>query len=109
MIIAVDFDGTLCQDKFPDIGEEIPFGISAVKAAQANGNKVILWTCRNGAALEAALAWCEERGLHFDAVNENLPEVQARWGGDTRKVWCDYYIDDKNLTFVQLAERLLAE
>jgi gamma-glutamyl-gamma-aminobutyrate hydrolase PuuD len=47
--------------------------------------------------LDNAVEWCKQRGIVFDAVNENLPEVKERWGGDTRKVYCDYYVDDKNL------------
>ena len=101
MVYAIDFDGTLCVDKFPEIGDEIPGRIAAVKDLQAKGHKVILWTCRQndklGSHLDNAVAWCKERGLLFDAVNQNLPEVQAKWGGDTRKVYCDAYVDDKNL------------
>lgn len=97
MVYAIDFDGTLCEDKFPEIGEPHVNRINNVKRLQEDGHKVILWTCRNGAALDKAVEWCNQQGLTFDAVNENLPEVQAKWGGDTRKVYCNYYIDDKNL------------
>ncbi len=97
MILAIDFDGTLCKDNFPEIGVPYYHRIKAVKELRENGDKVILWTCRTGEALEKAVSWCEKLGLAFDAVNENLPEVQEKWGGDTRKAYCDYYIDDKNL------------
>lgn len=97
MVYAIDFDGTLCHDKFPEIGDPYLNRIAAVKQLQRDGHKVILWTCRNGKDLPKAVEWCKQYGLIFDAVNENLPEVQAKWGGDTRKVYCDYYIDDKNL------------
>lgn len=97
MVFAIDFDGTLVQDKFPEIGEEIPGRIDNIKRLQNEGYKMILWTCRNGQHLAEAVSWCKDRGLIFDAVNENLPEVRERWGGDTRKVYCDFYIDDKNL------------
>lgn len=97
MVYAIDFDGTLVQDKFPEIGKEIPGRVEKCKRLQKSGDKIILWTCRNGEHLAEAVNWCKERGLVFDAVNENLPEVKERWGGDTRKVYCDFYIDDKNL------------
>ena len=93
--VAIDFDGTLVEDKFPEIGSPISNRIDAVKRLKESGVKVILWTCRAGKTLQDAVEWCREQGIEFDAVNENLPEVQAQWGGDTRKVYCDLYIDDK--------------
>lgn len=100
MVYAIDFDGTLCEDNFPEIGEPYFNRIAAVKRMKSDGHKIILWTCRqndeHGRHLDNAVNWCKEHGLIFDAVNENLPEVQKKWGGDTRKVYCDYYIDDKN-------------
>lgn len=95
MIIAVDFDGTLVQDKFPEIGEAFTLRMRCVKLLRKHGHKVILWTCRTGKHLEDAVEFCKKHGVEFDAVNCNLPEVQEKWGGDTRKVYCDYYIDDK--------------
>lgn len=97
MIYAIDFDGTLCEDRFPEIGKELPERIEYLKALQKQGHKLILWTCRQGKPLTQAVEWCKCRGLYFDAVNENLKEIQEKWGGDTRKVFCDFYIDDKNL------------
>lgn len=96
MVYAIDFDGTLCEDNFPEIGKPYLNRISVVKELKRQGHKIILWTCRNGLPLDNAVNWCRSHGLIFDAVNENLPEVKAKWGGDTRKVYCDYYIDDKN-------------
>lgn len=96
LIVAVDFDGTLCTDNYPYIGKPKPEMISLIKAYQNHGWKVVLWTCRNGDALVEAVAWCKEQGLTFDSVNTNIPEVIALFGGDTRKVFADRYIDDKN-------------
>ena len=62
---------------------------------RAKGNKVILWTCRVDDRLEAALAWCAEQGLVFDAVNDNLPELIEKYSSNCRKVCADRYIDDK--------------
>ena len=95
--IAVDFDGTLCENKFPEIGEPKDTVIQQVKFLQKEGAKIILWTCRDGQKLEDAVAWCLEQGLAFDAINQNLPEIQEAWGGDTRKVYADMYLDDKNV------------
>ncbi len=95
-VIAVDFDGTLCENKFPEIGEPKKDILDAVKKLKQQGNKIILWSCRSGQPLIKAVMWCAEQGLLFDAVNENLPEIIEMYGGDTRKVWADIYIDDKN-------------
>ena len=72
MIIAVDFDGTLCTDEFPNIGEP---NISLIKKLQylsLQGHRLILWTCRCGDELQAALDWCDRQKLFFDAVNDNV-------------------------------------
>lgn len=94
-IIAVDFDGCLVVNKWPEVGAPIEKNISKLKAEQANGAKVILWTNRVGEALEKALAFCKEQGIHLDAVNENLPEIVEAFGGDCRKVFANEYWDDR--------------
>ena len=95
-IAAIDFDGTLVEDKFPEIGKPNQPMIDYCKSLKKDGTKIILWTCRNGEKLTEAVEFCKQQGLVFDAVNENLPEVQTMFNGDTRKVYADKYIDDKN-------------
>lgn len=95
MIIAVDFDGVLCKNKYPEIGEPNTELLKLIPIFQANGDKFILWTCRTGKELDEALIWCRELGIVFDAVNENLPESIEAYGGDCRKVFADQYWDDK--------------
>ena len=95
--IAVDFDGTLCSDAWPEIGELNQPLIDFLIQWQYEGNKVILWTCRENTLLGLAVDWCAEHGLHFDAVNSNLPERVSYYNGnDSRKIGADYYIDDSN-------------
>ena len=94
-IIAVDFDGTLCENKWPDIGEAKWNTIQALIAAQTTGARLILWTNRVGARLREAIEWARNRELEFDAVNENLPETLAAFTTDCRKVYADIYLDDK--------------
>lgn len=96
-IVAVDFDGTLCEPKFPAIGAPKTKIINAVKEYKSFGWKIILWTCRNNQYLTEAIEWCKQQGLEFDAINENLPEVEEMFGGYTRKLYADAYIDDKNV------------
>lgn len=98
--IAVDFDGTLCKDRWPDIGEPNWPLIRYLIRWQEQGNKVILWTCREDAMLWTAVDWCAEHGLHFDAVNCNLPERISYYNNDSRKIGADYYIDDSNALII---------
>ena len=94
-IIAVDFDGTLVEDKFPEIGEPIKKNWELLRKAQRGGAKIILWTSRDHERLDDAVKFCNERELYFDAINENLAECRAMFNNDTRKVYANEYWDDK--------------
>ena len=96
MTIAVDFDGTIVEHKFPEIGKEKTFAIQTLRQLQQEGHRIILFTSREGEELEQAVAFCRERGLEFYAVNGNQPE-DAMFPRQTAKVIADVYIDDRNL------------
>lgn len=108
MIYAVDFDGTLAETRFPEIVAPKTRIVKLVKVLQAQGNKIILWTSRTGNDLEAAVEWCGNQGILFDAVNQPLPEQLKRWGNDTRKIYADVYIDDRAMS-VERAEEMMLE
>lgn len=93
--IAVDFDGCLHSGVYPDIGLPNSDAINRLIDNQNAGGKVILWTCRGGRDLEDAVIWCRNRGLRFDAINDNLPEHIAEFKNNSRKVYADEYWDDK--------------
>ena len=95
-IIAVDFDGTLCVDVYPNIGEANDMLICWLLKEKKKGSRIILWTCRCGKLLEEAVLWCKRQGLSFDAINENMEEITNRYGSDARKIYADIYIDDKS-------------
>ena len=99
MIIAVDFDGVLCQHKFPEIGESNHIIIALLKSIHKDGNKLILWTCRGGKYLKDAVDWCKSYGLEFDAVNEDVDEIKnSEFGKDKSvKVHADIFLDDRCL------------
>lgn len=103
MIIAVDFDGVLCENKFPAIGAAKTDVIAAVKGAIDAGHEVILWTSRVEAELEVALKWCKHFGLDFCAVNDAAPSNLAQYAGmyntTPRKIYADYYIDDHGVDY----------
>jgi len=97
MNIAVDFDGTVVEHRYPEIGKEIPFAIENLKKLAADGHRLILWTAREGHLLEEAVAFCKSKGLEFYAINADLPN--ANWASykTTRKLRADCFIDDRNL------------
>ena len=99
MTIAVDFDGTIVEHKYPSIGKEKPFAIETLLDLSSQGHKLILWTARDGELLEDALKFCRDRGLEFFAVNSNYPTgaLFADKSDKSSKVIADIYIDDKNL------------
>ena len=98
MTIAVDFDGTIVQHRYPSIGKEIPFAIETLKKLRSEGHKLILWSVREGKLLDEAIAFCRERGLEFYAVNCDYPEeLQDKNNHFSRKLKADLFIDDRNL------------
>jgi len=94
MIIAVDFDGTIVEHKFPEVGEEIPSAIRVLKKLQQEGNIIIIWTCRCYPYLTPAIEWMDERGFRPDYINSN---AHGTPGFATPKIYADIYIDDRNL------------
>ena len=105
MIIAVDFDGTIVEHKYPAIGKEIPYAIKTLKLFQKKGHKLILWTYRHGKELEEAVKFCEDRGLFFHAVNNNF-DGEEYDNTYSRKIYADIYIDDRNLLGIPEWEKL---
>lgn len=97
-IIAVDFDGTLCLNMYPDIGVPRKMVINYIISEKEKGAKLILWTNRRDERLQEAVNWCSRQGIVFDAVNENLPEIIKSFGGDCRKVFANEYLDDRAIT-----------
>lgn len=106
LTIAVDFDGTIVKDRYPEIGK-FRFGARTVlKWLRKRGHKLILNTCRTDLhysppytpgkypLLEAAL-FLDKIGITFHCLNQNIPERIKQYGGDCRKISADLYLDDK--------------
>lgn len=93
--IAIDFDGCLCTNAYPEIGEPNWPVICRAKAEQRAGAGLILWTCRENQLLLDAIAACEGWGLTFDSINESLPDWIEAFGTQPRKVGASEYWDDK--------------
>lgn len=94
MILAIDFDSTICENEFPNIGTPIPNAFPVLKKLQQLGHQLILWSCRSGKELNDAIEFCEEKGLQFDAINENVDNLNFE---TSNKIYADIYIDDRGI------------
>lgn len=98
MVIAVDFDGTIVEHRYPAIGNEIPFATETLRMLMQERHKLILWSVREGRLLDEAVNWCRERGVEFYAVNKDYPEETLDNNNHfSRKLKADVFIDDRNI------------
>ncbi len=98
MTIAVDFDGTIVRDRYPEIGAERPFATKTLRMLIEERHRLILWTVREGDLLQEAVDWCRERGVEFYAVNRDYPEEDIERNKHySRKIKADVWIDDRNI------------
>lgn len=96
MYIAIDFDGTIVDHKFPEIGKLVPGAIEWMQIWHDAGGQLILWTMRSdgqkdGDVLTQAIEYCNECGIEFFDVNGN--KTQQTWT-DSPKAYAKVYIDD---------------
>ena len=99
MKIAVDFDGTLVEHKYPAIGAKKLFAFETLRELQKRGDQLILWTYRYGRLLDEAVEFCRKNGVEFYAVNKSYPEEEFDEAQMSRKIDADFYIDDRNVEF----------
>ena len=96
MKIAIDFDGTIVEHKYPEIGKELLFAFETMRELQKQRHQLILWTYRSGKELEEAVVFCREKGIEFYAVNKSYPEEKYD-ESISRKIQADVYFDDRNV------------
>lgn len=96
LILAIDFDGTIVEDAYPDIGKPQLFAFETLKRLQNDGHRLILWTYRSGKKLNEAVEFCRENGIEFYAVNKSFPEEQFD-AKKSPKIHADFFIDDRNI------------
>ena len=104
MTIAIDFDGTVVEHRYPAIGKERPFATATLRQLIADGHKLIHWTVREGDLLQEAVDWCRERGVRFHAINgffdEDINDAATEKEKNpsfSRKLKVDYFVDDRNV------------
>jgi len=94
--IAIDFDGTIVENRYPKIGKPLLFAIETLKKLQEEGHQLILWTYRSGIELKEAVEFCNNKGIYFFAVNRSYPEEKYD-NSLSRKIQADIFIDDRNI------------
>lgn len=96
LTIAVDFDGTIVENRYPEIGKPMLFAFESLKKLQQEGHQLILWTYRSGTRLDEAVKFCKSKGITFYAVNKSYPEEEYD-PHLSRKILADIFIDDRNI------------
>ena len=100
MIVAVDFDGVLVEDQFPNIGPPKASVVNSLWwAMKQTDTEFILWTSRVDDRLQEALDWCEQYNLTFTAVNAGAPSNLGQYGTNPRKIYADKYLDDRSIGY----------
>ena len=96
MYICVDFDGTIVDHRFPEIGLPVPGAVDWMLKWQDAGAKLILFTMRSdggkiGDALSRAVEYLKQNGIELYGVNKN--PTQVHWTSSP-KAFGQLYIDD---------------
>ena len=92
MKIAVDFDGTCVDQRFPDVGPDVPECVAALLELVNMGHRLMLYTCRTGRWLEPAVRWFIDRGVPLAAIGRDKVV-----GPYAAKAYADIYVDDMGL------------
>lgn len=95
MVIAIDFDGTIVEDNYPEIGEPKLFAFESLQQMIEQRHQLILWTTREGKRLQEAVDFCKENGVEFYAVNKSYPDERFE-DMESRKIICDLFVSNKN-------------
>lgn len=96
-LFGIDFDGTIAYDAYPNIGELIPGAKETITKIKNNGGKIAIWTCRSGEHGKLVKDFLHKNNIPYDTFNEAFEENIIQYGGDSRKIYADCYIDDKCL------------
>ena len=97
MNLSIDFDGTICEHSFPEIGKLKPDADTYIRKLYREGHNIIINTCRSGKYEGMAQDFLDDNDIPYDYINSNLPELIIKYGQDCRKISADIYIDDKCL------------
>ena len=95
LVIAIDFDGTIVTNKYPDIGYLKRNAKKVINELFDAGHEIIINSCRQGKEEQDMIDFLKQMGIKYSAVNENLCYRIEEYNNDCRKIGADVYIDDK--------------
>lgn len=111
--IAIDFDGTIVDEAFPNIGQVKPHAKRVMQKIQQYGGVITIWTCRTGIDETNCIDFLTDNGIPFDYFNCNPQELIDRYGTIPRKLGADIYIDDKtmfyNIDWLEIEKELFGD
>lgn len=96
MILAIDFDGVIHDNKNPVEGRKMGAPIEGAKDAlwgfQTRGDKIIIFCVwASGKAIGTIIDWCKFYDIPYSDITNIKPH-------------CDIYIDDKAIRFTNWRE-----
>ena len=95
IIIAVDFDGVLVKENYPEIGRDLGarYWLGNLNSL---GAELVLWTCRTEESFKEMEVWLE--GTYADVFTGiNTKPQNAPFDDDPRKIYANIYVDDHAL------------
>lgn len=95
LTLAIDFDGTIAEASFPEVGALIKDADTIIRKLHEDGHNIIINTCRSGRFEGMAEDFLTENDIPYHFINSNLPELIEFYNQDCRKISADFYIDDK--------------
>lgn len=96
-IIVIDFDGTIVECDYPNIGKIRNNARHYINKLHSEGYGIVINTCRSGLAEADAIHFLRDNGIRYDYINCNFPHLIEKYGQDCRKISGDVYIEDRCL------------
>lgn len=95
LILAIDYDGTLDNAPYPEVGQLALWAKVVMQQLAKEGHTLIVWTCRENQPLQDALNFLRSQQVPFHYANQNDPWMVEAWGNDSRKIFANLYFDDR--------------
>jgi len=96
-VISIDFDGTIVEDEYPNIGDSIDGARYVINHWYNIGCWIIINSCRYGIYECDMISWLNKNNINYHTLNENLQWRIEMHNGNPRKIGADFYIDNKNI------------
>jgi hydroxymethylpyrimidine pyrophosphatase-like HAD family hydrolase len=98
-LIAIDFDGTIVEEAFPELGALKPHAKRVMQRIRNEGGRIAIWTARNKRFDEAIQTFLKDNDIPFDVYNDHFPENKEKYNWTAElgspKIFAEIYIDDR--------------